>query len=95
MLDTPEMKARLKSRETETFILRVMIATIILYDHVHPSGAFAKGTSVDVKGCVRVLREQDKSQSEGLLNALRYTTLHLNEESTPKSTKSLLFEDLS
>ena len=43
MLDTPEMKARLKSRETETFILRVMIATIILYDHVHPSGAFAKG----------------------------------------------------
>lgn len=31
-----------------------------------------------VKGCVRVLKEQPTSRSEGLLNALRYTTKHLN-----------------
>ena len=42
MLDSPEMKSRLKYEETELFILRVMVATIILYDHVHPTGAFAK-----------------------------------------------------
>ena len=53
------------------------------------------GTHVDVKGCVKVLREQEKARAEGLLNALRYTTKHLNEETTPKSTKSLLFEDMT
>ena len=43
MLDTPELKARLKYQETELFLLRVMVATIILYDHVHKTGAFARG----------------------------------------------------
>jgi len=45
---------------------------------------------VDVKGCVRVLKEQPASRSEGLLNALRYTTKHLNDDSTPKTFKTLL-----
>jgi hypothetical protein len=33
---------------------------------------------LQVKGCVRVLKEQPTSRSESLLNALRYTTKHLN-----------------
>lgn len=93
MLDTPDLKGRFKYEDTELFILRVMVATVILYDHVDETGAFAKGASVDVKGCVKVLKEYDKAQSESLMNALRYTTKHLNDESTPKSTKSLLFDD--
>lgn len=92
MLDTPELRSRLQYEETELFILRVMVAIIILYDHVHPTGAFAKGTQVDVKGCVRVVRDQEGTRAESLLNTLRYTTKHLNEESTPKSTKTLLFD---
>lgn len=28
--------------------MRVMVGVIILYDHVHPVGAFAKGSSIDV-----------------------------------------------
>ncbi len=43
MLEAPDLKSRLRFAETEPFILRVMVATIILYDHVHPTGAFAKG----------------------------------------------------
>ncbi len=43
MLDNPSLRSRLKFAETESFILRVMVATLILYDHVHPTGAFAKG----------------------------------------------------
>ncbi len=43
MLEMPELKSRLQYEETELFILRVMVAIIILYDHVHPTGAFAKG----------------------------------------------------
>lgn len=95
MLTLPELRSRLQYEETELFILRVMVAVVILYDHVHPTGAFAKGTHVDVKGCIKVLREQEKSRAEGLLNALRYTTKHLNEETTPKSTKTLLFEEMA
>jgi hypothetical protein len=44
MLDTPDLKSRIQNEATEMFILRVMVGIIILYDHVHPYGAFAKGT---------------------------------------------------
>ena len=71
-----------------------MTATVILYDHVDFTGAFARGSAVDVKACVKVLRDYNKAHSESLINALRYTTKHLNDEATPKSTKALLFEDL-
>lgn len=93
MLDTPDLKSRLQFESTELFILRVMVASIILYDHVHPSGAFARGSCVDVKGCIKVIRDQPKARSENLLNALRYTTKHVNDETTPKGLKSVLFEE--
>ncbi|KAF7403006.1 hypothetical protein HZH66_005273 [Vespula vulgaris] len=76
--------------ETQLFVLRVMVGLVILYDHVHPQGAFVKGSNVDVKGCVKLLKDQPPYKSEGLLNALRYTTKHLNEENTPKNIKNLL-----
>ncbi len=43
MLENPDLKTRLRSAETKSFIRRVMVATVILYDHVHATGAFAKG----------------------------------------------------
>ena len=45
---------------------------------------------LQVKGCVKLLKDQPPCKSEGLLNALRYTTKHLNEENTPKNIKNLL-----
>ncbi len=49
---------------------------------------------MDVKGCVKVLRDaRDKTQSESLLNALRYTTKNLNSENTPRNIRNLLLED--
>ncbi|ODM94581.1 Protein FAM49B [Orchesella cincta] len=90
MLDTPGLIQRYRREETQSFVLRVMVGLVILYDHVHPVGAFVKASDVDVKGCVRVLKEQPTSRSEGLLNALRYTTKHLNDDSTPKQIKTML-----
>ncbi|KAA0202073.1 hypothetical protein HAZT_HAZT011262 [Hyalella azteca] len=90
MLENPDLIARFKHEETQLFILRVMVALVILYDHVHPVGAFAKTSHVDVKGCIKVLKEQPASSSENLLNALRYTTKHLNDDSTPKHIRTLL-----
>ena len=34
--------------DTVHFCLRVMVGVIILYDHVHPAGAFCKGSRIDV-----------------------------------------------
>lgn len=48
---------------------------------------------MDVKGCIKVIRDQPKARSENLLNALRYTTKHVNDETTPKGLKSVLFEE--
>ncbi len=31
------------------FCMRVMVGVIILYDHVHPVGAFAKTSKIDVR----------------------------------------------
>uniref|UniRef100_A0AAY4DY86 CYRIA/CYRIB Rac1 binding domain-containing protein n=1 Tax=Denticeps clupeoides TaxID=299321 RepID=A0AAY4DY86_9TELE len=44
----------------------------------------------EMKGCIKVLREQQPNSVEGLLNALRYTTKHLNDETTSKQIKSML-----
>ncbi|XP_037132689.1 CYFIP-related Rac1 interactor B-like isoform X2 [Syngnathus acus] len=90
MLETPEYRSRFTSEETLLFCLRVMVGVIILYDHVHPAGAFVKTSNIDVKGCVRVLREQPASSVRALLDALRYTTKHLNDEATPKHIRNML-----
>ncbi|KAK5920161.1 hypothetical protein CgunFtcFv8_023998 [Champsocephalus gunnari] len=90
MLETPEYRTRFASEETVLFCLRVMVGVIILYDHVHPAGAFIKTSNIDMKGCIRVLKDQPPSSVEGLLNALRYTTKHLNDEATSKQIKTLL-----
>ncbi|XP_069076844.1 CYFIP-related Rac1 interactor B isoform X1 [Pleurodeles waltl] len=90
MLETPEYRSRFASEETVSFCLRVMVGVIILYDHVHPVGAFAKTSKIDMKGCIKVLKDQPPNSVEGLLNALRYTTKHLNDETTSKQIKSML-----
>nr|XP_022314788.1 protein FAM49B-like isoform X1 [Crassostrea virginica]XP_022314790.1 protein FAM49B-like isoform X1 [Crassostrea virginica]XP_022314909.1 protein FAM49B-like isoform X1 [Crassostrea virginica]XP_022314911.1 protein FAM49B-like isoform X1 [Crassostrea virginica] len=90
MIETPEYVARFQNSETKLFCLRVMVGVIILYDHVHPVGAFAKSSNIDIKSCIKVLKEQEPGRVEGLLNALRYTTKTLNEETTPKAIKAML-----
>jgi len=45
------------------FCLRVMVGVIILYDHVHPIGAFAKSSPIDVS---TTLNELSKSFDERL-----------------------------
>ncbi|KGL85298.1 Protein FAM49B, partial [Tinamus guttatus] len=90
MLETPEYRSRFTNTETLLFCMRVMVGVIILYDHVHPVGAFAKTSKIDMKGCIKVLKEQPSNSTEGLLNALRYTTRHLHDDTTSKQICSLL-----
>ena len=47
-LPSREYRSRFTNEETVSFCLRVMVGVIILYDHVHPVGAFAKTSKIDV-----------------------------------------------
>jgi len=70
--------------------LRAMTGTIILFDHLHAQGAFIKRSPINIKGCINVLKSYTESPTDGLLNALRFTTVHLNDAETPNSIKQLL-----
>lgn len=48
VLPSREYRSRFTNEETVSFCLRVMVGVIILYDHVHPVGAFAKTSKIDV-----------------------------------------------
>lgn len=76
--------------ETIYFSLRVMVACIILYDHVHPKGAFVKESELSMKNHIKLIQTHGAGHTETLLNALRFTTKHLNDESTPKAVKQML-----
>ncbi|XP_030836378.1 protein FAM49B-like [Strongylocentrotus purpuratus] len=89
---TTKFRALLKipNEDTSLFCMRIMVGLIILYDHVHPVGAFDKKSSIDVKSCIKVLKDQNPNEFENLMNALRYNSKHFNDESTPYSTRALL-----
>lgn len=90
MIENPNFSSKVANEETHLFCLRVMVGLIILYDHVHPVGAFAKTSNIDIKASIKVLKDQPQGTVDGLLNALRYSTKHLNDETTPKTIRSLL-----
>ncbi len=62
IIETPELSQRFTNPETILFIQRVMVGAIILYDHVHPVGAFSKKNPVidvclfgDVRGLALIM----------------------------------------
>ncbi|KAK5574939.1 hypothetical protein RB653_010193 [Dictyostelium firmibasis] len=86
-------KKKFNNEEINMFCLRAMVGSIILFDHIHPQGAFVKKSSINIKGCIVTLKETNTSSSPGLLNALRFTTIHLNDVETPGAIKQLLLLD--
>jgi hypothetical protein len=87
----PDTVARFEEENTKVFCQQVLVGTIILYDYVHLVGAFSKkNTSIDVPKAIKTLKLHTNPEVEGLMNALRYTTKHLNDEDTPKAVKALL-----
>jgi len=83
-------KKKFDSNTTNMFCLRAMTGAIILFDHVAPEGAFGRRSSINIKGAVGVLKGYTNSPTDGLLNALRFTTIHLNDSETPNTIKQLL-----
>jgi len=73
------------------FCLRAMTASIILVDHIAVEGVFCRKSPVNIKNAIITLRDkQDELTTNGLINALKYTTKHLNDQETPNTIKNLL-----
>jgi len=83
-------KKKFEADATNMMCLRAMTGAIILYDHLHAQGAFVKKSQINIKGCINVLKSYAASPTDGLLNALRFTTIHLNDPETPNAIKQLL-----
>lgn len=93
MVESPNYHQRFSDQQgTIQFCQRVMVACVILYDHVHHLGAFKRGAAIDIKASIKALKmhnENNESFCTSMMNALRYTTKHLNDEDTPKQIKAL------
>lgn len=83
-------KAKFKNAKTNMFCLRAMTGSIVLVDHLDDQGAFHKKTNINIKAAITKLKTFTEMPTDGLLNALRYTTVHLNDTDTPIGIKNLL-----
>ncbi|KAI8870699.1 DUF1394-domain-containing protein [Ramicandelaber brevisporus] len=72
------------------FYLRVMVSCAVLYDQITPHGVFVKSSPIGIPSIVQAIQINSTSQHDTLLNALRFSTKHLNDPTTPKRTKDLL-----
>merc|ERR1712183_1127169 len=95
MLENPNDERIQIKTDSIWFCVEVLVGLIILYDHVHNAGVFSKASKIDVKGCIRVIKDRVQELSGGnklnsFLNAIRYTTKHYSDENTPKNISKML-----
>ncbi|KAI9347194.1 protein FAM49B [Zopfochytrium polystomum] len=83
-------KGRAQGPHMVEYCLRVLVVCIIIYDHTSPVGVFIKGSKLNVRASVRLIQTHGGPRVNSLLNSVRYATVHLNDESTPKALKTLL-----
>ncbi|KFO24077.1 Protein FAM49A [Fukomys damarensis] len=91
------VQEQVTSEETLMFCMKVIVggSSSSMTNHMHPMGAFFKTCRINMKGYIKVLKEQAPDSMEGLLNALRFTTKHLNDESTSKQIPAMLQQEPS
>jgi len=67
-------KAKRFKTENNLLCLRAMTGSIVIYDHLEQK-AFSKRSQIAIRDCILVLqRDYDRKDTEGLLNAIRYST---------------------
>jgi len=81
-------KPNVTSEKATMLSLCGMTGCIILIDHLHDQGAFHKKSPVRIRSCIQKLKTTNST--DFLLNSLRFTTLHLNDETTMPAITKLL-----
>jgi hypothetical protein len=85
-----ESKSIELSTQTKMQLLCAMTGTIILVDHLSESGVFHKKSPIRIKACIQYLKNFTDASPDFLLNSLRFTTAHLNDDTTMAEIKKLL-----
>ncbi|KAI7896455.1 uncharacterized protein EV154DRAFT_492284 [Mucor mucedo] len=89
-------KKKNQSPAVSAFCMKVMVVSIILYDHIDPNGAFYKHSPINIKNSVKIIQTitnlnvSKEYSATNLLSALRYNSKHLNDDTTPKGVKNLV-----
>jgi len=77
--------------DPDVLLLCCMTGCIILVDHLRqPEGAFDKKSPIMIRLCIQHLRTGAQVSTDYLMNSLRFTTLHLNDDTTMPAIKKLL-----
>ncbi|KAI8916306.1 hypothetical protein EDD86DRAFT_198247 [Gorgonomyces haynaldii] len=79
-----------RTTRDKIYYLRIMTTSILFYDHLHPAGAFTKESKINVRSSVKLLQQHGGDQTESFINSIKFSSVHLNDESTPKATKQCL-----
>ncbi|ORZ13994.1 hypothetical protein BCR42DRAFT_452582 [Absidia repens] len=89
-------KKKTQRPEVSAFCLKVMVVTIILYDHIDPNGVFTKQSPINIKNSVKMIQTINTldiptdSSASNLMSALRYNSKHLNDDKTPKGVRNMV-----
>eukprot|EP00301_Raphidiophrys_heterophryoidea_P021452 c5878_g1_i1.p1 GENE.c5878_g1_i1~~c5878_g1_i1.p1 ORF type:complete len:306 (-),score=48.07 c5878_g1_i1:350-1267(-) len=76
--------------DVHTLVIRCMVASVVLYDHIDERGAFHKKSPINIPRVVKVLKQSpQRSTAETLINTLRYSTKTLNSPDTPTNITDL------
>jgi len=78
-----------EDESTNVLCVKTMVGCIVLFDHVDPEGAFVRHSGINIKQAVQLLTKE-YSHMPTLVNALRFSTIHYNDDSTPSSITELL-----
>jgi len=91
--DNPNLKEECNDGydHNANLLLCTMAGCIILVDHMDGNGAFHSKSKIKIKTAVQKLIDyQAYVEVNFLINSLRFTTLHLNDEQTIPLVKRLL-----
>jgi len=85
--------SQFSNNDTNMLCLRAMTASIVLVDHIDEAGAFGKKGGIHIKSAIVQLNKfatSGQGSTDCLLNALRFSTVHLNDPQTPEIVKKML-----
>ena len=90
------MRKNFQKFGTVGMLQRIMVATVLLYDHLSPAGVFVRDSPISVKTVVEILKEEAGLQTKKSLSKSKSTTSSSNTiEVRPVNTNRVSYQELS
>lgn len=79
-----------ESVEDKVQLVNIMIISLIMYDRVCgvPGGVFTSHSAIKAKKCIQVMKREGGNRAQQLAQCIKYSTIHYNDNTTPKSIKN-------